>query len=96
MSGVRQLWRRGQRGWPERYPLAQLPNAPLLLAMGAGLVAARTDGVIHTGARTTFHAAFSFWGWSELTAGANVVRRALGAGALGYTAADIGRITMDR
>ena len=92
MSGarqVRQLWRRGQRGWPESYPLAQLPNPPLLLAMGAGLVAARTEGSTHTAARATSHAALSVWAWKELTAGANVVRRAVGAGALAYIAADI-------
>ena len=57
--------------------------------MGGGLVAARTNGPVHTGARATSHAAFAVWAWEELTGGANVVRRAVGAGALAYLAADI-------
>ena len=92
MSGARRarhLWRRGQRGWPERFPLVQLPSPPLLLAMGGGLVAARTNGPTQTGAHAASHAALSVWAWKELTAGANVVRRAVGAGALAYTVGDI-------
>lgn len=92
MSGARQLrrlWRRGQRGWPERFPLAQLPNPPLLLAMSAGLVAKQTNGPVQTGARATSQAAFAFWAWGEATGGVNFVRRAVGAAALAYTVGDI-------
>ena len=40
MSG--DLWRRGQHGWPERFPLVQVPNAPLLVALAID-VKDRTD-----------------------------------------------------
>ena len=94
MSGAnraRRLWRRGQRGWPERFPLAQLPNPPLVVALGGGLLAMRTSGSVQTGARATFHAALSVWAWKELTGGVNLVRRALGAAGFAYIAAEIGR-----
>ena len=57
--------------------------------MGGGLVAAWTNGPVHTCARAASHAAFAVWAWEELTRGANVVRRAVGAGTLAYIAADI-------
>jgi hypothetical protein len=37
-------WRRAQGGWPARFPLAQLPNTPLLIALGGWLLAMLTDG----------------------------------------------------
>jgi hypothetical protein len=86
---LRHFWRQGQRGWPERFPLAQFPNPPLLLAIGAGLVAGQTNGLVQTSARATAHTALAFWAWGELTGGVNFVRRAVGAGALAYTVADI-------
>ncbi len=30
---IAKLWRRGQVGWPRRFPIAQFPNPPLLLAL---------------------------------------------------------------
>ena len=36
-------WRRGKRGWPASFPVAQLPNAPLLIALGGFVVAAATS-----------------------------------------------------
>ena len=33
---LRQLWRRGQHGWPAGFPVAQFPNTPLLVAAGGG------------------------------------------------------------
>jgi hypothetical protein len=30
---IAELWRRGQVGWPRRFPIAQFPNPPLLLAL---------------------------------------------------------------
>ena len=76
------LWRRGQRGWPAGYPVAQLPNAPLLVALAAWAVAVPTDGTVQDTARATFYAALAAWAWGELAAGANAVRRALGAAGL--------------
>ena len=61
------LWRRGQHGWPESYPIAQFPNAPLLLAMGGWLVAALTHGSAHAYARATFYTGLAAWAWGDLT-----------------------------
>src|SRR4051794_3096420 len=87
----RDLWRRGQRGWPARYPVAQLPNAPLLVAMAGWLVAALTGGAAHPYARATFYTGVAAWAWAELTDGANGLRRAFGAAGLGYVIVQLGR-----
>ena len=84
------LWRRGQRGWPASFPLVQFPNAPLLAALGAWLVAALTDGSVHSYARAAFYTGFAAWAWEELAGGANWVRRALGAGGLIYVVVKVG------
>lgn len=83
-------WRRGQHGWPASFPLAQFPNAPLLVALGGWLVAALTDGSAHSYARATFYAGLAAWAWGELAGGANWVRRALGAGGLVYVVVKVG------
>ena len=83
-------WRRGQRGWPESFPVAQLPNAPLLAALGGWLVAALTDGSVHAYARAVFYAALAAWAWEELAGGANWVRRALGVAGLAYVVVKVG------
>ena len=49
---MRKRWRRGKRGWPASFPVAQLPNAPLLVALGGLLVAAATHGSVHAYARS--------------------------------------------
>jgi len=79
-----ELWRRGQHGWPASYPVAQLPNAPLLVALGGWLLAALTDGPARAYGRATFYTGLAAWAWEELTDGANPVRRAMGATGLGY------------
>ena len=78
------LWRRGQHGWPASYPVAQLPNAPLLVALGGWLAAALTDGPAHAYGRATFLVGLAAWAWEELTDGANLLRRAFGAAGLCY------------
>jgi hypothetical protein len=87
---LKDLWRRGRRGWPARFPLAQLPNAPLLVALGGWLVAALTDGSVHAYARAAFYAGLAAWAWEELTGGVNWVRRAVGAGGLVYIVVKVG------
>ena len=84
MSPKPPLGDRWRRGWPATFPVLQVPNAPLLLALGAWLVAAVTDGASHAYARAAFYAALAAWAWLELTAGANWVRRALGAAGFVY------------
>jgi hypothetical protein len=86
-----EAWRRGQRGWPARYPLVQLPNAPLLVAIGGWAVARASDGSAHDYARATFYAGLAAWAWEELTGGVNGMRRGLGAAALVFVVVDVGR-----
>jgi hypothetical protein len=87
---LRDRWRRGQRGWPKSFPIAQLPNAPLLTAFAAWLVAAATDGSVHAYARAAFFTALAAWAWGETAAGANWVRRALGVAGLVYVVIKFG------
>ena len=84
------LWRRGQRGWPASFPIAQFPNPPLLVAFGGWTVAALTHGSVHSYARATFYVALSAWGWEESMSGANWVRRSLGAAGLVYVVIKVG------
>jgi hypothetical protein len=85
------LWRRGQRGWPAGFPVAQLPNPPLAVAFVGWAVAALTSESmpVHSYARATFYVGLSAWGWEELTSGANWVRRSLGAAALVYVVVEV-------
>jgi hypothetical protein len=87
---LRDRWRRGQRGWPASFPLVQFPNAPLLAALGAWLVAALTDRSVHAYARAAFYAGLAAWAWEELAGGANWVRRSLGAAGLVYVVVKVG------
>ena len=89
-SRLMDRWRRGQRGWPASFPLAQFPNAPLLLALGGWVVATLTDGSLHFYARAVLYAGLAAWAWLELADGANWVRRALGAGGLVYVVVKVG------
>lgn len=80
-----ELWRRGQRGWPADNPVAQFPNAPLLVAIAAWIVRQITDGAAHDWASAVFYVAlvsFAFW---ELVDGVNTFRRVLGAVILIWT-----------
>jgi hypothetical protein len=89
--GSRELWRRGQHGWPARYPLVQFPNAPLLVALVASVVAALTGGSVHDYARGGVYAGLAAWAWIELASGDNSFRRALGLAGVVYVAVQIGR-----
>ena len=87
---LRKVWRAGQRGWPQSYPVAQFPNAPLLVAFGGLAVAAATHGSVHAYARAVFYVGFSVWAWEELTSGVNLVRRSAGAVGLVYIVVEVG------
>jgi hypothetical protein len=87
---LRDSWRRAQRGWPASFPLVQFPNATLLAALGAWLVAALTDRSVHSYARAAFYAALAAWAWEELAGGVNWVRRSLGAAGLVYLVVKVG------
>jgi hypothetical protein len=87
---LRDLWWRGQQGWPPNFPVAQFPNPPLLLAFGGWLAAAFTHDPVQSYARATFCVGLSAWGWEELTSGATWVRRSSGAAGLVYVVIKVG------
>jgi hypothetical protein len=87
---LRKRWHRGKRGWPASFPVLQFPNAPLLVALAALLVAAVTDGSAHAYARAAFYAALATWAWEELAAGVNWARRVLGAAGLAFVVLRVG------
>jgi hypothetical protein len=77
-----QLWERGQEGWPRRFPIAQFPNPPLIVACAGYGLSSRTDGSAHDVGRALFLAGLGVWALEEAIAGTNWFRRLLGVGAL--------------
>jgi hypothetical protein len=77
-----ELWERGQEGWPRRFPIAQLPNPPLIVACAGWGIASVAEGTPRDLARAAFYVGFAAWAAEEAVAGVNWFRRALGAGAL--------------
>lgn len=80
-------WKQGQRGWPASFPVAQLPNAPLLVALTGWSVAELAEGRAHSIARAVFLAGLAAWAWGELASGSNWVRRGMGVGGFAYVIA---------
>jgi hypothetical protein len=89
-AGGRAGLRRARRGWPASFPLVQFPNAPLLFAFGAWLVAKLAHDPLHDYARAAFYAGLAAWAWEEVSDGANWARRLLGAAGLVYVIAKLG------
>jgi hypothetical protein len=83
-------WRRGQQGWPRGFPVVQFPNAPLLAAFGAWIVAQLTDGSVHDYARAAFYVFLAAWAWGEMSEGVNWLRRAVGVAGLVYVVVKLG------
>jgi hypothetical protein len=77
-----ELWRRGQVGWPRRFPIVQFPNPPLLLAFAGWGFAAVTGGTAHDVGRAVFTFALAVWALEETLRGVNWFRRVLGLGVL--------------
>jgi hypothetical protein len=86
---LKEIWRRGRHGWPASYPVMQLPNAPLLVALAGWLAAALTSGLVHHCARATFYTSLAAWAWKEIDDGANWVRRAIGAAGFVFVIAKV-------
>jgi len=87
---LKDAWRRGQQGWPASFPIVQFPNAPLLIAFAASIIASATNGSVHEYARAASYLGLGVWAWLELTDGVNWFRRVLGAAGLVYVVAEIG------
>ena len=79
---VTELWRRGQLGWPRRFPIAQFPNPPLLIAFAGWGLAAVTTSAAHDIGRAVFTVGLGVWAWQETVSGVNWFRRLIGIGAL--------------
>ena len=79
---IAELWRRGQVGWPRRFPIAQFPNPPLLLAFSGWGLAAVASGAAHDVGRAVFTLGLAVWAFEEAMGGANWFRRILGVGVL--------------
>jgi len=86
---VAELWRRGQAGWPRSFPIAQLPNAPLLLAFAGWGLAAVADDTAHDVGRAVFTIGLGVWAWEETVDGVNWLRRLIGAAALVWIVAGL-------
>ena len=77
---IAELWRRAQAGWPRRFPIAQFPNPPLLLAFAGWGLAAMVGGIAHDVGRAVFIVGLGVWAWEEAVSGVNWFRRLLGVG----------------
>jgi hypothetical protein len=84
-----ELWRLGQEGWPRRFPIAQFPNQPLLVAFAGWTLAIASDGTTHEIGRVVFMLGLAVWACGEATRGVNWFRRLLGLGALAWIIADL-------
>lgn len=73
-------------GWPRRFPVAQFPNPPLLVALAGSGLAALASGAAHDVGRAVFTLGLAVWAWEEAVSGANWFRRLLGLGALVWIA----------
>jgi hypothetical protein len=83
---IAELWRRSQVGWPRRFPVAQFPNPPLLVALAGWGLGALASGAAHDVGRAVFTLGLAVWAWEEAVNGANWFRRLLGWGALVWIA----------
>jgi hypothetical protein len=79
---IGELWHRGQEGWPRSYPVAYLPNGPLLVAFAGRALGRAGEGRAGDAGRALSTIGFAVWAWEEATDGGNLLRRALGTGAL--------------
>jgi hypothetical protein len=84
-----ELWRRGQGGWPRRFPIAQFPNQPLLIAFAGWGLAALSSGTAHEVGRAIFTLGLAVWACGEAIGGVNWFRRLLGVGALVWIIANL-------
>jgi hypothetical protein len=90
-----ELWRRGQAGWPQRFPVVQAPNPPLLLALAARGAATRTSGSTRAIGHAVSTVGIAVWAWQETTSGVNWFRRLLGAGMLARLTVGLARRLKD-
>lgn len=80
---MRSSWEAFQRlttlSFPQRFPIVQFPNAPLILGLLAGVAATFLSGVAHSYAVSVSYLGIAIWAYEEVVGGANWFRRLLGA-----------------
>ena len=80
----RGLWRGFKRltqlGWPRDFPIAQFPNAPLIIAFLAGAAAGRAHDPGHAYLAAISFLTMGVWAYEELVHGVNWFRHLLGLG----------------
>jgi hypothetical protein len=64
--------------WPRRFPIAQFPNNPLIVAFVAGQLAMMLHGGGRADARAVSYLAMAIWAYLELVDGVNWFRHLLG------------------
>jgi hypothetical protein len=67
-------------GFPARFPIAQFPNPPLIVAFLAAAAGKLLDGSAHSYAASVAYLATAVWAYEELAEGVNWFRRLLGSG----------------
>src|SRR5579872_7112669 len=89
---VAAMTRLSQWQWPQRFPLVQFPNAPLIVALlaGGGARLSSASGP-HRVLLSLHYLALGLWAYEEARAGANWFRRALGAGFALYVLVELSR-----
>jgi len=76
---AREAWRTvAAISLPARYPIVQFPNPPLIVSLGAGVVAGWLSGEAARTANAVSSVALVVWAYEELAHGVNVFRRGLG------------------
>ncbi len=65
-------------GFPQRYPIVQFPNLPLIVGLLAGVVASQLTGLEQSYARALAYLGVAIWAYLELVSGSNLFRRLLG------------------
>jgi hypothetical protein len=63
---------------PRRFPIAQFPNLPLIVALLADGAGRFLDGSAHSYATSMSYLALAIWAYLELVSGVNWFRRVLG------------------
>lgn len=77
---------------PRRFPIAQFPNFPMLVAIAAGGMARRSDGEAAHAALLVSNVATLVWAYEELTDGASWFRRLLGLAGAAYGLGGLGAL----
>lgn len=88
-------WRAYRRfvswGFPKRFPVVQMPNEPLIIALAAGQLARFVGSTARADLLSVSRLAAAVWAYAEITQGANWFRRLLGAGGMVLTVLSVAK-----